>query len=301
MNSFMKSLRSNLDTLVSNSKNIGKSLIGKLKKGFSKVGEKVRSHRLFAKTKEARMEITQDLLTMSSDLLLGLGQLLDNVDTKTNQIKGSGKKALNNLVEIYNNFSRMFSEINTWVQRGVVVKGKIVSLFNPDFKAINRGKIGKQIEFGLKWGINQIRGGYVAIYIHKNMMAYDADYAVLAVEEHVRIFGKAPKDFGFDRAAWSEDHKKAIKQKGVKNVAIAPKGQAKWNVGPRVQKKMVQERAQVEGKIGTMKMNYGFNKSKAKTNSGVQRSALKAALCFNLKRFAKDIALTSFSAKMITA
>jgi hypothetical protein len=24
-----------------------------------------------------------------------------------------------------------------------------------------RGKIGKDIEFGLKWGVNQIRGGYV--------------------------------------------------------------------------------------------------------------------------------------------
>ena len=85
-----------------------------------------------------------------------------------------------------------------------------------------------QIEFGLKWGINQIRGGYVSIFMHKNMMCHDANYAVLGVQEHIRIFGEAPKDFGFDRAAWSTEHKEKIRDLGVKNLAIAPKGQAKW-------------------------------------------------------------------------
>jgi hypothetical protein len=301
INTFMKSFRSNLDTLVSKSKQIGKQMAGKLKKVFSEIGEKVRSHRLFAKTKEARMEINQELLKKSADLLKGLGSLLDSVDLKTNQVNGSGKRALSNLVEIYNNFCRMFPEISHWIQNGKVAKGKIVSLFNPAFKAIDRGKLGKQIEFGLKWGINQIRGGYIAIYMHQNMMACDADYAVMAVEEHVRLFGQAPKDFGFDRAAWSAEHKKIIKTKGVKNIAIAPKGKSDWDVGPRLKDKMIRERAQVEGKIGTMKTSYGFNKSNAKTNSGVRRSALRAALCFNLKRFAKDIAISTSSAMIATA
>lgn len=301
MNAFMKSLKSNLGTLLSKSKGISKGLVSQLKKAFSKMGEKVREHRLFAKTKKAKQEIAQELLEKSSSLINGLGLLLNSADVKTNQIKGSGKRALNNLAETYHNISRMFSEISHWVQTGKPVKGKIVSLFNPEFKAIDRGKIGKKIEFGLKWGINQIRGGYITLYIHKNMMAFDGDYAVMAVKEHIRIFGKPPKDFGFDRGAWSEEHIKSIKKQGVKNVAIAPKGQADWDVGPRVKERMIRERAQVEGKIGTMKTTYGFNKSTAKTNSGVQRSALKAALCFNLKRFAKDISLANASMKKAAA
>jgi hypothetical protein len=123
------------------------------------------------------------------------------------------------------------------------LKQRRVSLFNPDFKAINRGKIGKQIEFGLKWGSNQIRGGYISILMHSNMMACDADYSVKSIEEHIQIFGEAPRDFGFDRAACSIKHMKVIKKMGVKNLGIAPKGQAKWKVGPRVQDRMIRERA----------------------------------------------------------
>jgi len=301
MNSFMKSCKENLETLYSKSKGLGKKIADKMKNIFSEIGEKVRSHRLFAKTKEARLELNRELLKKSLELNAQLEKLLINADLKKNRIVGSGKRALNNLAESYNNFSRMLPEITHWIQKGKVVKGKIVSLFNPEFKAINRGKIGKAIEFGLKWGINQVRGGYVAIYMHKMMMACDADYAVLAVEEHIRLFGKPPRDFGFDRAAWSELHKIEIKNKGVKNIAIAPKGQSDWDVGPRVKDRMIRERAQVEGKIGTMKTNYGFNKSKAKTNTGVQMSALRAALCFNLKRLAKDLASESLSIQAASA
>jgi hypothetical protein len=293
MNSFMKSMKSNLETLLTNSKGIGRSLMNKLKEKFAKVGEKVRFHRLFAKTTEMRREINQELLSLSSDLANGLGSLIENIDLKANQVCGSGRRALNNLTEIYNNFCRMLPEIQEWIQSGKVAKEKIVSLFTPEFKAIDRGKIGKKIEFGLKWGINQVRGGYISIYMNNNMMAYDADYAVTAIEEHQRIFGISPRDFGFDRAAWSTEHKIQIRQQGVRNVAIAPKGTADWEVGPRVKDRMIRERAQVEGKIGTMKLNYGFNKSQAKKVFGVRRSAQRAALCFNLKRFAKDLALAT--------
>ena len=288
MNAFMKSVKSNLATLLKNGKGVASSALVKLEKIFSKIGKSVRGHRLFAKTREAKREIEHSLQDLSEKLLRQLGNLLNNVDVKRNQIKGMGVRALNNLSEDYHNMSQMMDQISKWIQTGKVAKGKILSLFNTHFRAINRGKVGKQIEFGLKWGINQIRGGYVSIFMHQDMMCHDANYAVLGVQEHIRIFGQAPKDFGFDRAAWSAEHKKEIKRLGVKNMAIAPKGQAKWEAGPRVKDKMVRERAQIEGKIGTMKRR-GLNKCEARINARVRMSALRAGLSLNLRRFAKDI------------
>ena len=292
MNAFMKSLRANLETLAKNGKELGKTAIGKMKESLSDIAKQVRSHRLFAKTREAKNEIEKDLQALSQDLLGQLGDFLGGLDVKKNQIRGMGKRALNNLSENYHNMSQMMDQISKWIQTGKVAKGKILSLFNTHFRAIDRGKLGKQIEFGLKWGINQIRGGYVSVFMHAQMMCHDANYAVLGVEEHIRIFGKAPRDFGFDRAGWSTEHKEKIKKLGVKNIAIAPKGQADWEVGPRVKDRMVRERAQIEGKIGTMKRR-GLNKSEAKTNLGVQRSALRAGLSLNLRRFAKDMAMSA--------
>lgn len=288
---FMKSVKSNLETLSKNAKGLGKKILGKMAKTFSKAAKSVRAHRLFAKTLEAKQEIAQDLKNLTQDLLNQLGMFLPELNTQKNQLRGMGRRAVNNLSEDYHNMCQMMAQIANWIDSGKVVKGKIVSLFNTHFRAINRGKVGKQIEFGLKWGVNQIRGGYVSIFMHADMMCHDANYAVMGVEEHIRIFGQAPRDFGFDRAGWSAEHKKVIKKLGVKNLAIAPKGQAKWDVGPRVKDRMVRERAQIEGKIGTMKRR-GLNKPEARTNPRVRISALRAALSVNLRRFAKDIAMS---------
>lgn len=288
MNSFMKSMRDNLATLSRNGRGLGRKLINDMKRSFADVASQVRNHRLFAKTTEAKKKINKELLKATSRMVGGLGELLSNADIAKNHIRGSGKRALGNLSEIYQNICRMLPEIKTWIEQGRVVQGKIVSLFNPCFKAINRGKNGKPIEFGLKWGINQVRGGYVSIFMLSNMMVHDSSYAVEGVREHIRIFGEPPRDFGFDRGGWSAPHMREIENLGVKNIGIAPKGKAKWKVGPRVKDRMTTERAQVEGKIGTMK-TYGLNKSKAKTNTAVKQSALKAGLCFNLRRLYKDL------------
>lgn len=292
MNAFMKSTRDNLSTLAKNSTGFGKRLIGKMKETFSKAAKRVREHRLFAKTKDAKAKINLELSKMTKDVLGNLGKLLEGIDVTNNQVRGAGKRALNNLVDNYHVMCRMMGQIDYWISTGKVAKGKIISLFNTCFRAVERGKAGKKVEFGLKWGINQIRGGYVSLFMLGDMMGHDSKYAVLGVEEHIRIFGQAPRDFGFDRAAWSAEHKKAIRGLGVRNLGIAPKGKAKWEVGPRVKDRMTRERAQVEGKIGTMK-RQGFNKPDAKTDMGVRQSAQRAALGFNLRRLAKDLAMNA--------
>ena len=297
MNSFMKSVRDNLATLMKNSKGLAGSVVNAIQKGAATIGKNVRKNRLFDKTKEARQATNRILQDLSQRLLGNLGDFLTNVDLKKNQVRGMGRRALNNLGQNYQNMSLMMPQISYWIEKGKVAKEKIISLFNTDFRAINRGKVGKKIEFGLKVGINQIRGGYVSVFMHSKMMCHDANYAVLGVEEHIRIFGSPPKDFGFDRAAWSAEHKKEIRNLGVRNLAIAPKGKSQWEVGPRVKDRMVRERAQIEGKIGTMKRR-GLNKSEARLSSRVRMSAFRAGLSLNLRRFAKDIAMSSMAGAM---
>lgn len=292
MAAFARSVNQNLKTLAVNAKSVGKKIVGKMKEVMSQVAEKVRENRLFAKTKEAKKIVAKEILELNQALLNQLGDLMLKAGDCKEDINGQGKRALNNLSEIYNNMCQMESQMGQWINTGRVSKDKIISLFNTYFRAINRGKLGKKIEFGLKWGVNQIRGGYVNIFMIPKMMSGDADYALYGVLEHIRIFGEAPRDYGFDRAGWSLEHREAIKGLGVKNLAIAPKGQADWDVGPRVKERMVRERAQIEGKIGTMK-KFGLNKSQARINSRVQISALRAALRLNLRRFTKDLILNS--------
>lgn len=289
MNSFMKSVRDNLGTLMKNGKGLGKKIAGKMSDLFSEVGKQVREYRLFSKTKEAKQKVLREVEGFSERILSDLGQFLSGIDLTENRVQGMGKRALNNLAQNYQSMCQMMPQISQWIATGKVAKEKIVSLFNTELRSIPRGKVGKSIEFGLKWGINQIRGGYVSVFMHSQMMSHDTNYMVMGVKEHIRIFGEPPKDFGFDRSGWSHDHMQDIKKMGVRNVAVAPKGRAEWDVGPRVKDRMVRERAQVEGKIGTMKRK-GLNRPAARTSVRVRMSALRAGLCLNLRRFAKDLA-----------
>ena len=182
----------------------------------------------------------------------------------------------------------LMPQINYFLTTGKVASNKIISLFLENVRSIVRGKVGKNVEFGIKWGINQIRGGYISLFLMSQPCG-EADYAVRAVEHHIAMFGKAPQEFGYDRGGWSEQHLKKIKKLGVKKIAVSPKGKANWLVSKRCQTRMVNERAQVEGKIGTLK-SIGFNKPHVKTSSGMLRAAHRAELRFNLSKLLRDTA-----------
>ncbi len=101
-----------------------------------------------------------------------------------------------------------------------------------------------------------------------------------------------PEEYGYDRGGWSEDHIEKIKNLGVKKVAIAPKGQAKWKVSNRCKEKMVRERAQCEGSIGCLK-RVGFNRPCSKNTQSSLRAGQRAALRLNLTKIVRDINNTS--------
>jgi hypothetical protein len=73
-----------------------------------------------------------------------------------------------------------------------------------------------------------------------------------------------------DRAGWSQKHIERIRSKGVIRIGIAPKGQADWLVSTACRERIQSERAQVEGKIGTLKM-YGYKKAQARHDRTVRK------------------------------
>lgn len=284
MRSFADSVKRGITVIANGARGGSKKIIETVKT----IKKLVRKHRLFAKTKEAKREIERNLL----ELTMKLSQRLQKVLSET-VLNLSGKKAYakKRLMELDEVMQKLVPQIDHYIQKGKVAKDKIISLFLKDARSIVRGKVGRPVEFGMKWGINQIRGGYISLFQMAGKNG-EADYAVEGIREHQDIFGVTPEDFGYDRGGSSKEHLEEMKNMGVKRVAVAPKGKAKWEVGKKCRERMVNERAQVEGKIGTIK-HYGFNKPNAKTQSGMRRSAQRAALRFNMTKFVKDMALSA--------
>jgi hypothetical protein len=111
------------------------------------------------------------------------------------------------------------------------------------------------------------------------------------VRDHLAMFGKAPRAYAYDRGGWSRANVAELKQLGVKEVGMAPRGQAKWEVSGVVKEQLVSERAQVEAGIGTIKCGkYGFTRPAAKSVDTMGMCGQRAVLGFNLNKLVRRLA-----------
>jgi IS5 family transposase len=187
----------------------------------------------------------------------------------------------------------LLPQILYFLETGFVAAKKIIHLQSPELYAIVRGKAGKSVEFGLKWGINRIDAFVMGFLINNGTHASDQKFCIQAINEHISVFDKAPKTYGFDRGGYSKANLKRAKKLGVKNVGIAPTGKAKWDVSDRKAEAIRRERAQVEGVIGNVKSKkYGFNKPNAKSTWAMEMCGHRSFLGFNLCKVVREVSLS---------
>jgi hypothetical protein len=201
---------------------------------------------------------------------------------KTKDQKQNGKSSME-LERLSSLMDTLFPQILFFLETGFVASKKIIHLQMSELYSIVRGKAGKSVEFGLKWGINHVDGFVAAFLINDGGNASDKKFCLQSIKEHIELFESAPETFGFDRGGYSAANIKKAKNLGVKNVGIAPAGKAAWSVSEKMSEKIRRERAQVEGVIGTLKSKkYGFNKPNVKSTVAMAMSAHRSCLGFNL-------------------
>ena len=74
-------------------------------------------------------------------------------------------------------------------------------------------------------------------------------------------------------------------------MGLAPRGRAAWSVSGPVRDRLVRERAQVEGGIGTIKgSRYGFNRPAARSTAMMGACGQRALLGFNTTKLVRELA-----------
>ena len=66
---------------------------------------------------------------------------------------------------------------------------------------------------------------------------HDSKFALSAVDQHIALFGKPPKAYAYDRGGWSERSVAELKKRGVREVGLAPRGKAEWEVNAATKKR----------------------------------------------------------------
>ena len=259
---------------------------------FNAAKEKAREYQLFAKGKEEKNELMAQMLEIVKEVHAGLGKAVEKAKEKRVRVTKSGKVARQKLLALHETMEKLLPQIQHWLDTGWVATGKIISLHIPELYSIVRGKVGKKVEFGLSWGIRRLGGGYLLGTVatsRKDLV--DARFAVSAVDEHIALFGKPPVSYAYDRGGWSNDNVATLKEKGVKDVGLAPRGKADWQVSGRTKKKLIAQRAQVEAGIGTIKHSkYRFNRPAARSTEMMAAYGQQAVLGFNLNKLVRELA-----------
>jgi len=251
-----------------------------------------REYRLFAKTKELKNKVMGQMVSIVEKVQRQLKKAIAAAATQTARVSKYGKVARAKVHQLHETMTKLLPQIRYWLKTGWVAPGKVISLHVPELYSIVRGKVGKTVEFGLTWGIRRLKGGYLlATVATSKKELVDARFAISAVDEHIALFGKPPIAYAYDRGGWSKANIAALKKKGVKEVGLAPRGRAEWKVRAATKKKLVSERAQVEGGIGTIKhAKYGFNRPAARSAKMMGFCGQAATLGFNLNKLVRELA-----------
>jgi len=293
----MRLMATFVSAIAAASKNVGAALQGFVKRAgglFRAAKTKLREFRLFAKNKSkaARSRMASAMASIVKKVQSGLAAGLARASRQTRRLTKHRKAAWRRIQQLHQTMQKLLPQIRFWIRTGFVAKNKIVSLYIPEIYAILRGKVGKPIEFGLNWGIERLRGGFLLATLAKDKLELmDSRFAVRAVKDHQVLFGKAPISYAYDRAGASEKNVDALKELGVAHVGLAPRGRAKWRVKGRVKSALISERAQVEGGIGAIKSGkYGFNRPAAKSRAAMGVCGQRAVLGFNLNKLMNELA-----------
>jgi hypothetical protein len=243
----------------------------------SKIKGLVRRSHLFAKTKEQKVKVGKKLYHTAKDLQGMVKSVLSKAERR---LHGKSSMELERLSKL---MDTLFPQILHFLETGFVASKKIIHLQMSELYSIVRGKAGKSVEFGLKWGVNRVDGFVSGFLINGGGNASDKKFCLQSIREHIELFEQAPETFGFDRGGYSPANIKKAKNLGVKNVGIAPTGKTKWSVSEKMSEVIRRERAQVEGIIGTLKSKkYGFNKPNVKSTSAMEMSGHRSFFGFNL-------------------
>lgn len=267
----------------------GSTLGAAISKGLVQVKKLVRRHRLFAKTSEARREVTKELLSVSEKLL---AKVTRGLPPSEGRLAGTKLKAFRRLRQLKEAMTELVPQIHYWLKSGYVASGKIINLKLPEVRSIVRGKAGKKVEFGLKWGIARLKNGFVLGTSSRNLASDSDQYFATAAVLHLKmLFGKAPVSYAYDRGGWSRQNVEDLRTLGVRDVGLAPKGKARWEVRGTTKETLVRVRAQVEGSIGTVKSPcYGFNKPNVRSTEMMAAIGQRALLGFNLRKYVRAAA-----------
>jgi transposase, IS5 family len=264
-----------LTTLASQLKNLGlarRTRFGNrnrsIRRRFHAIGTWLR--RRSDEAKEEVLALTAEMATIAEASVAEAADVARNARRKLVGMGGATSgKAITALLELEQLVGLVGQVIDQTRDRlaGTMPDGatRVVSLHDPDARPIRKGRIGKPVEFGYKSQIVDNCDGIVLDYHMVIGNPPDGPLLVPAIKRVIRRVGRVPRAVTADRGYGDAKIDTELEDLGVGYVAIPRRGRPSAERA-RVQRsarftKLVKWRTGSEGRIASLKRNWGWDRT----------------------------------------
>ncbi|MGV1050471.1 MAG: ISNCY family transposase [Solirubrobacterales bacterium] len=161
-----------------------------------------------------------------------------------------------------------------------------VSLHDPDARPIAKGRLGRPVEFGHKAQVVDNVDGVVLDHTVEQGNPADAPQLTPAVERIIARTGRKPRIVTADRGYGEQSVDDALTDLGVRAVVIPRKGKPSAARRAREHRpafrRTVKWRTGCEGRISTLKRQYGWDRTRIDTTEGARTWTGHGVLAHNL-------------------
>jgi hypothetical protein len=204
-------------------------------------------------------------------------QMLDNGD----KLQPKQLEQLAVLEELY------AQQLEMYQNRTTTVPDRIVSISQPHIRPIVRGKAGQKVEFGAKINMSLVNG-----YVFLDKIDYDSFYEghllELSILNYWERFGIWPSVVLADRAYVNRENRAMCKILGIRLMG-KPLGRPRKDEPEWDGKEDIAHRVEIEGKFGTLKTRYGWDRIRTRTPETDDNTIWMAAFTINLVKRARSL------------
>ncbi len=240
--------------------------------------------------KEAQQkELYQKLIETTEHMVRQSQQVMAALAGQSGQ---QAKRLLTQAKEVLPLVQRVIAQTRTRVLSGKKMASdqKVLSLFEPHTRAIPRHKGGALVEFGRQVILDEVEGGIVTRYQileHPN----EHGQAIEAVTHHQALFEHPPNLVAGDRGVHSAETEPRLSAAGVKRVSIPAAGPVSAErqslEHTRSFKGGYRWRAGIEGRIASLRRDYGWRQSAYHGQDGMERWLGLGVIASNLRHIAR--------------
>lgn len=253
-------------------------------------------HRLLRRKSEEKVEqqraLYQKLIETTEQMVRQAERV---VKTLGEQAEGQATQLRGLRAQLLPLVKRVITQARSRVLEGKKVPSseQVLSLFEPHTRAIPRHKGGAEVEFGRQVMLDEVEGGIVTRY---EILEHPTEHgeAIKAVAHQQQVLEHPPGLVTGDRGVHSADTEDQLTAAGVKRVAIPAVGklseERKAVERTRTWKRSSRWRAGIEGRIASLRRDYGWRRSGYHGQDGMERWLGLGVLASNLRHIAQATA-----------